>query len=236
MGKFKRTSCYESSLREKSYCAGSGENMRERALHLWYLPKVLTPLLQNLHPARWLEMIRKDEAGADWWGGEGNIFTIWATHSLTHSVPLTLVQIPRWLHSQVKEELVNTSIYFFIVFSNVRTPPVFSAYSLKTCLVNTNMPRPGPKLAIVFFLTFPFSTVKLVQAESGGGYQGYPNDPSYSSNPFSSSYPAPSSYPSYPFYAGYPSYPGYVGVAPGDTSLPTYPVAYDKRQVTISHL
>ena len=163
----------------------------------------------------------------------GNIFTIWATHSLTHSVPLTLVHIPRWLHSQVKEELVNTSIYFFIVFSNVRTPPVFSAYSLKTCLVNTNMPRPGPKLAIVFFLTFPFSTVKLVQAESGGGYQGYPNDPSYSSNPFSSSYPAPSSYPSYPFYAGYPSYPGYVGVAP---SLPTYPVAYDKRQVTISHL
>ena len=233
MGKFKRTSCYESSLRERSYCAGSGENMRERALHLWYLPKVLTPLLQNLHPARWLEMIRKDEAGADCWG---NIFTIWATHSLTHSVPLTLVHIPRWLHSQVKEELVNTSIYFFIVFSNVRTPPVFSAYSLKTCLVNTNMPRPGPKLAIVFFLTLPFSTVKLVQAESGGGYQGYPNDPSYSSNPFSSSYPAPSSYPSYPFYAGYPSYPGYVGVAPGDTSLPTYPVAYDKRQVTISHL
>ena len=99
------------------------------------------------------------------------------------------------------------------------------------------MPRPGPKLAIVFFLTLPFSTVKLVQAEiGGGGYQGYPNDPSYSSNPASSSYPAPSSYPTYPFYAGYPSYPGYVGVAPGDTSLPTYPVAYDKRQATISQM
>ena len=89
------------------------------------------------------------------------------------------------------------------------------------------MPQPGPKLAIVFFLAVLFSTVKSVQAESGGGYQGFPNDTSYSSNP------ASSSYPTYPFYAGYPSYPGYVGVAP---SLPTYPVAYDKRQVTISHL
>ena len=68
-------------------------------------------------------MIRKDEAGADCWGGEGNNFAISATHSLTHSEPLTLVHIPRWLHSQVKEELVNPSIYFFIVFSTVRKPP-----------------------------------------------------------------------------------------------------------------
>ena len=154
------------------------------------------------------------------------------THSLTHSEPLTLVHIPRWLHSQVKEELVNPSIYFFIVFSNVRKPPVFSVYSLMNCLVDTNMPhlpQPGPKLAIVFFLALPFSTVQPIQAESIGGYQGYSNDPSYSSNTASSSNPAPSSYPSYPFYAGYPSYPGYVGVASGDTSLPTYPVAYDKR-------
>ena len=91
------------------------------------------------------------------------------------------------------------------------------------------MPQPGPKLLIVFLLAFPLSTVKPVQAKSDRGYQGYPNDPSYSSNTASSSYPAPSSYPSYPFYAGYPSYPGYVGVASGDTSLPTYLVAYDKR-------
>ena len=98
------------------------------------------------------------------------------------------------------------------------------------------MPQPGPKLSIVFFIAFPFSTVKPVQAESDRGYQGYPNDPIYSSNTASSSYPAPPSYPSYPSYFGYPSYPGYVGVAQGDTSLPTYPVAYEKRQVTIPQL
>ena len=88
MGNVKRTSCYKSSLRETNYGAGSGEKKREGALHLWYLPKVLTPLLQNLHPARWLEMIRKDEAGADCWGSEREYFRH-LSHSLTHSLTLS---------------------------------------------------------------------------------------------------------------------------------------------------
>ena len=92
MGNVKRTSCYKSSLRETNYGAGSGEKKREGALHLWYLPKVLTPLLQNLPPddLRWYARMRPVPIVE---AVSGNIFAIWAPHSLTHSEPLTLVHV-----------------------------------------------------------------------------------------------------------------------------------------------